>query len=78
MSYSIRRWMSTGGMQFDDSATAKTAEDAIRKAEMLAGIFHSCINEDVRKQIQELAPGDVLSIRKSSLHFSLRIRRNKR
>lgn len=78
MSYSIRRWMSTGGMQFDDSETAKTAEDAARKAEMLAGIFHSCINEDVRKQIQELEPGDVLSIRKSSLHFSLRIRRNKR
>ena len=29
MSYTIRRWMSSGGMLFDDSAKAKDAEEAI-------------------------------------------------
>lgn len=78
MSYTIRRWMSSGGMLFDDSAKAKDAEEAIEQAKRMAGIFRPLINDDIRQKIQELAPGDVLSIRKPSLYFSLRVRRTKR
>ena len=74
MSYTIRRWMSSGGMLFDDSTKAKDAEEAIEQAKRLAGIFRPLINDDIRQKIQELAPGDVLStIWRPHLSMALRM-----
>lgn len=77
MSYTIRRWISSGGMLFDDSAKAKTADEAVLKARKLAGIFRGLVTEEVEKSVCNLEPGEVLSIRRPSLKFSMRIRRNK-
>lgn len=77
MSYTIRRWMSCEGMLIDDSDNAKTVYEAIRKAETMAGIFHSIITEEVKQNIYNLEPGEVLRIRRPSIKFSMRIRRNK-
>lgn len=78
MSYSIRRWLSVTGNLMDDTETAKTADEAIRKAEMLSGIFHGIITEDIRQQIREMEPGAVVRIRKPSIKFSMRIKRRMR
>jgi hypothetical protein len=64
-------------MQFDDSAKAKTTDEAIRKAETMAGIFRGIITEEVKQSICNLEPGEALRIRRSSIKFSMRIRRNK-
>lgn len=77
MSYTIRRWMTIPGMSFDDSAKAKTADEAIEKARKLAGIFRGLVTEEVEKSVCNLEPGEALRIRRPSIKFSMRIRRNK-
>ncbi len=78
MSYSIRRWLTcSDGAMFDDSVKAKTADEAIKQAERLAGILN-VINDDDREMIRNLEPGKTVFIKRPSIKFTMNIRRNKR
>lgn len=78
MSYTIRRWMSSDGMLFDDSDKAKTADEAILKARKLAGICRALINDDICQRIRELEVGETLKVKRPSLMFTLHVRRTVR
>ena len=78
MSYTIRRWISSGGMLFDDSDKAKTADEAILKARKLAGICRTLINDDICQKIRELGVGETLKVKRPSLKFTLHVRRTVR
>lgn len=78
MSYTIRRWMSCGEMLIDDSAKAKTADEAIEKARKLAGICRALINDDICQKIRELEVGETLKVKRPSLKFTLHVRRTVR
>lgn len=78
MSYTIRRWMSLGDMLIDDSAKAKTADEAVEKARKLAGICSSLINDDICQKIRELEAGETLKVKRPSLKFTLHVRRTVR
>lgn len=75
MSYTVRRWLSSGGMLFDDSRKAKTAEEAIGAAKDLSGIFKSIISVDTEEKIRTLEPGGKIRIRKPYLKCTICIRR---
>lgn len=75
MAYTIRRWLSSSGILFDDSKTVKTAEDAIKTAQSLAGIMASVITDDIKDRIRAMEPGEVIKIKKSSLKLTLRVKR---
>lgn len=77
MGYTIRRWLSSSGMLFDDSESVKTADDAIQTAKKLSGICKSFINEDVEARIRSMEPGEKIIIRKPSLKFTIHIKRRK-
>lgn len=78
MSYTIRRWMSLGDMLIDDSAKAKTADEAVEKARKLAGICSSLINDDICQKIRKLEAGETLKVKRPSLKFTLHVRRTVR
>lgn len=78
MSYTIRRWMTIPGMSFDDSAKAKTADEAIEKARKLAGICRALIDDDICQKIRELEVGETLKVKRPSLKFTLHVRRTVR
>ena len=83
MGYTIRRWMSVSGwmsvpgMLFDDTRKVKTAEEAVKAAENLAGICRSLISDDVKNHIRELEPGERYWLKKKSLGFTMTVRRTK-
>lgn len=76
--YTIRRWLYSGGMLFDDSKTVKTADEAILTAKKLSGICRSFITDDVSDRIRSMDLGDMIKIRKPSLKFTIHIKRTKR
>ena len=78
MPYTIRRWMSSGGMLFDDSMRVKSSDEAVAAAMKLAGICRSLINDDIQRSIQNLKEGETMKIKRSSLKFTMKIRRTKR
>ncbi|MBQ9612248.1 MAG: hypothetical protein IJV14_06625 [Lachnospiraceae bacterium] len=78
MSYTIRRWMSSGDILFDDSAKAKTADEAIQEAKRLAGICRSIINDDIKQKIKEMKEGEKIIIKRRALKFTMHIKRLKR
>ena len=61
----------------DDSKTARTPEEAIAAAVKLAGICSPLITEDMRQKIRDMGPGDAIKIKRSSLRFTMRIKRQK-
>ena len=77
MGYTIRRWMSVSGMLFDDTRKVKTAEEAVKAAENLAGICRSLISDGVKNHIRELEPGERYWLKKKSLGFTIAIGRTK-
>jgi len=78
LGYTIRRWMSSGGMLFDDSRTTKAAEDAVEEARRLAGIFSSVINDDFVRKVMMMDPGEVVKLRKPSIKLTIHVRRTKK
>ena len=78
MGYTIRRWMSSGGMLFDDSRTTKAAEDAVEEARRLAGIFSSVVNDDFERKVMMMDPGEVVKFRKPSIKLTINVRRTKK
>jgi hypothetical protein len=70
--------MSLGDMLIDDSAKAKTADEAVEKARKLAGICSSLINDDICQKIRELEAGETLKVKRPSLKFTLHVRRTVR
>lgn len=78
MKYSLRRWISLDGMLSDDVQTASTAEEAVKAAEHLSGMFtQNVITEEVKNQIKAMEKGETIKIKKSYLKYTLRIKRLK-
>ena len=69
---------SNGNTYVPYKAIAKTADEAIEKARKLAGICRALIDDDICQKIRELEVGETLKVKRSSLKFTLHVRRTVR
>ena len=76
--YTIRRWISASGILFDDSIKTKSADDAVKSAKRLAGIFKCVVDDSFEKKVMIMEPGEVAKLKKPSIKLTIHVKRTKK